>query len=225
VACNLGTSVALTESTAEPLAGTLSHVVDDQWLYLTSVHSGTGVLDWWSRITAQGRVNDVLTRAAGSPPGARGARFVPLLMGSRDPGQTGGDTGAFLGLREDHTADDLARAVLEGIAFEVGRVARTLPALRTGRPSWRVFGGGARGGLLVQTLADVLRTGLQLVPLVSSARGAARLVADALHTPLPASPVRDRPVAPSDAIDYTSYLAEYEAYRDAGSEAVRPGGW
>jgi sugar (pentulose or hexulose) kinase len=139
VACNLGTSVALTESTPEPLAGTLSHVVDDQWLYLTSVHSGTGALDWWSRIAARGRVGEVVTSAGDSPPGARGVRFVPLLMGSRDPGRSGGGTGAFLGLREEHTAADMARAVLEGIAFEVCRVARTLPALSAARPSWRVF--------------------------------------------------------------------------------------
>jgi xylulokinase len=220
VACNLGTSVALTESTTEPLVGTLSHIVADQWLFVTSVHSGTGVLDWWSRIAAAGRVGEVVTQAADSAPGARGVRFVPLLMGSRDPGPDSGATGSFLGLRDDHTTADMTRAVLEGIAFEVGRVARTLPALRAATPSWRVFGGGVRGTLLVQTLANVLRVGLQVIPQASSARGAARLVAEAVGAPL-TDPL-DRPdlgalVTPSETVDYGPHLVEYEAYR-----AVRP---
>ena len=88
------------------------------------------------------------------------------------------------------TAADMARAVLEGIAFEVCRVARTLPALSAGRPTWRVFGGGARGELLVQTLADMLRADLQVIPQASSAHGAARLVADARQTPLTDPPTR-----------------------------------
>jgi sugar (pentulose or hexulose) kinase len=221
VACNLGTSVALTESTSEPLAGTLSHVVADQWLYVTSVHSGTGVLDWWSRIVAAGRVGEVVTRAADSAPGARGVRFVPLLMGSRDPGEDSGATGSFLGLRDDHTTADMTRAVLEGIAFEVCLVARTLPALRTATPRWRVFGGGVRGALLVQTLANALRVGLQVIPQASSAHGAARLVAEAVGAPLtdpPHSPgpaARGSLISPSETVDYGPHLAEYEAYRAA----------
>lgn len=219
-ACNLGTSVALTESVAAPVPGSLAHVVPGQWLYLASAHSGMVALDWWSRVTGHGHAGEVVRQAAASEAGAHGAVFIPLLIGSRELGGGGPHSGSFLGLRADHTAADLARAVLEGVAFEVRRVADALPPAPGGGRRWRVFGGGSRSPLLVQILADVLGADLEMVPGASSARGAARLLAAALNMALPEPAANGRRLTPSPlASDYqTAYAAYLTAVSDHPAE-------
>jgi xylulokinase len=213
VACNLGTSAVLTESVAQPVEGTLCHVVPGHWLYLTSAHSGTLAVDWWARTAGLGNAAQLVGLAGQSPPGARGARFVPLLVGTRDPSTDAApQRGTFLGLRADHGAPDLARAVVEGVALEIGRIAGSLPSPTSGSGScWRVFGGGARARLLVQVLADVLQVELQLVPGASSARGAARLVGRSLGLALPPSVEVDGTsiVTPGEGPGHGALLSEY----------------
>lgn len=220
IACNLGTSIALTESVPAPVPGSLSHVVPGQWLYLASAHSGMVAVDWWGRVTRNGQAGEIAEQAAASEAGARGAMFIPLLMGSREPRSGAPHSGSFLGLRADHTASDLARAVLDGVAFEVRRVADTLPPADGHGRRWRVFGGGSRSPILVQILADILGTELELVPGASSARGAARLLATALNLALPEPATRDRLFIPGpSAGDYrTAYAAYLAAVSDHPAE-------
>ncbi|MGX9962004.1 xylulokinase [Roseomonas sp. F4] len=82
--------------------------------------------------------------------------FLPTLAGERVPHWDPDLRGAFLGLRRDHSAPDMARAVMQGIAFNnrtvllraeaaAGRQARAL----------RLGGGGATPGW-AQIRADVL---------------------------------------------------------------------
>jgi len=208
VACNLGTSVALTESVSHPVNGVLSHVVPGQWLYLTSAHSGTMALDWWSRIAGNGLVSDIVHKASSSVSGANGARFVPLLLGSRD--KTGRNSaGSFHHLRADHEPSDLARAVLEGIALEIRRIAENLPSADTTNEKWRVFGGGSRGALFVQIVADVLQKPLQIIANASSARGAARLLGTALEIPIPDVATARARIIPHNGFDYDAVYEEY----------------
>ena len=211
IVCNLGTSAVVLSSQPGPVPGCLSHVVPGQWLYLTSTHAGTLCLDWWSRMAAgsgRARPAEVLRAAAASEPGARGVRFTPLLMGERDPAP--GEpprTGSLHGLRAEHTSADLARAVIEGIALEIRRIARSVPC--SGEPQrWRVIGGGSNAALLVQTLADVLHQPLQVVSGASSAAGAARLAWRGLGVEVP-QPADGREFRPSQGIDYDAAFRAY----------------
>ena len=79
-----------------------------------------------------GRDPDELARlAADSPPGARGVVAVPWLDGARAPWWRDDARAGFVGLASAHDAGDLARAVLESVAWEVGRC---LVAVTSGRP-------------------------------------------------------------------------------------------
>jgi xylulokinase len=213
IACDLGTSAAVLASQPGPVPGCLSHVLADQWLYLTSTHAGTLCLDWWSRVAGRGRARpaEVLRAAAASVPGARGVRFTPLLMGERDPVRGRPPlTGSLRGLRAEHTGADLARAVIEGIAFEIRRIARPVPS--GGAPQqWRVLGGGAKATLLVQTLADVLHQPLHVLPDASSAGGAAQLAWRGLGVRVPPPRAGEGEFRPSDDIDY-DYDTDFDAY-------------
>jgi sugar (pentulose or hexulose) kinase len=172
-------------------------------------------LDWWSRIIhPSGRSSpaEALRAAARSESGARGARFIPLLMGTAGELGHRPQFGAFEGLREDHASEDLARAVIEGIAFEVRRIADPVNTA----DHWRVLGGGTRGALLVQTLADVLGVRMTVLPSGSSASGAARLALSALgHTP-GWSPADAYDVTPGYAHDYGPAFTEFCLSRALG---------
>jgi len=89
-----------------------------------------------------------------SPPGANGALFLPYLSGERCPVNDAQATGCFLGLRGQTSKGDLARAVLEGVAFSL-RQAYDLMADATG-PAKRLIlaGGGAVSPLWRQIVAD-----------------------------------------------------------------------
>jgi len=89
-----------------------------------------------------------------SPPGANGVLFLPYLSGERCPVNDANATGCFLGLRGQTSKGDLARAVLEGVAFSL-RQAYDLMSVATG-PARRLVlaGGGAVSPLWRQVVAD-----------------------------------------------------------------------
>jgi xylulokinase len=77
--------------------------------------------------------------------------FLPALSGTRAPHWQPGARGALLGLRRDHRPADIARAVLEGVAFADRELLGELPFSRL-----VISGGGARSDLWCQIRADVL---------------------------------------------------------------------
>ena len=79
----------------------------------------------------------------GSPPGARGVVAVPWLDGARAPWWRDDARAGFVGLASAHDAGDLARAVLESVAWEV---ERCLVAVTSGRPGGPPAAGLTLGG-------------------------------------------------------------------------------
>jgi len=107
------------------------------------------------RLASRGERYQALDEAASpSPPGANGALFLPYLSGERCPVNDADATGCFLGLRGQTSKGDLARAVLEGVAFSLWQVY-DLMADATG-PAKRLIlaGGGAVSPLWRQIFAD-----------------------------------------------------------------------
>lgn len=114
--------------------------------------------------------------AARSPAGSRRLMFLPWLYGERTPVEDRALRGAFFNYSLEHERCDVARAVLEGVAFNLrwlfqhvqGFVGRELTRLR-------FIGGGADSALWGQILADVLGCQLGKVqsPRLSNLRGAA----------------------------------------------------
>ena len=75
-----------------------------------------------------------------SPPGAHGCVALPYFQGRGTPDWNANATGAFFGLSLGTTRGDLARALLEGIACEVGNSLEGLEAY-TG-PMEKIYIGG-----------------------------------------------------------------------------------
>jgi xylulokinase len=103
---------------------------------------------------------------AESPPGARGLLFLPYLLGERSPRWDPRARGAFLGLTIRHRQPDLLRAVLEGISFNLRLILEAFQTQGAEITSLRLIGGGARGAVWNQIMADIFGISvLRLTPL------------------------------------------------------------
>ena len=94
---------------------------------------------------------------AASVPDSGGVVFVPALAGLGAPHWRPDARGMFAGLTRGTTRGHLARAVLEGVALQIGDILRAMEG-DAGTPlaELKVDGGAARNDLLMQFQADVL---------------------------------------------------------------------
>jgi xylulokinase len=119
---------------------------------------------------------EITALAATAPAGSNGVVFTPWLAGERSPVDDRSARGGFHNVSLATSTADLARAVLEGVAFN----ARWLLAAAehfTGRrlDPLRLVGGGAQSELWCRIVADVTDRTVERVadPLLGGLRGAA----------------------------------------------------
>ena len=119
-----------------------------------------GAYTWLSTWLGDRHENPELYRdmdswAAEIGPGAEGLLFLPYLMGERSPHWNPQARGAFIGLSMRHTRGHAARAVLEGVGFNLRMVLDALTEQGLRIDAMRLIGGGARSSLWRQILADI----------------------------------------------------------------------
>ena len=121
-------------------------------------------------------VYEVMNRLVeASPAGAKGMIFLPYLVGERSPRWNPDTSGSFLGIRMEHEKCDYIRAVLEGVAMNLGIILEK--QRERGKISELILtGGGAKGDVLSQTLADVLGVKLHRLDHVETATSVAAAV-------------------------------------------------
>lgn len=88
--------------------------------------------------------------------------FLPYLMGERTPHNDTLARGAFVGMCMSTTRADMARAVLEGVAFAIRDSVEIARSLGVDVAASTVCGGGAKSPLWLRMLADVLGIELRL---------------------------------------------------------------
>lgn len=117
--------------------------------------------------SGQGIFHYINQNAASSPVGAGGLLFLPYLQGERAPHWNVHAKGVFLGLTMHHTADDMKRAVYEGIAMNLMLVHEVLAAHAGGavQDGLILTGGAAKSELMSQTMADVYGMDMKLTNL------------------------------------------------------------
>jgi xylulokinase len=132
-----------------PAGAVVTRSADGGWLLEGGLSAAGSFLAWLGRLLD--RTPDELARLAGeSPPGARGVVAVPWLDGARAPWWRDDARAGFMGLGAAHGASDLARAVIESVAWDVLRVMEVVTLGRLGGSSAEgVTLGGAGSGLPV----------------------------------------------------------------------------
>ncbi len=221
-------SPAVNDTLYEGNVSCYAHVVPEMYLAMTLNHSGGLVLRWFRDMLCGEEIRRA--KEAGSDPYdliLQGASLEPspvLLMphfsGSGTPLLDTASKGAFLGLTFRTAKADLAKAIIEGLTYEL-RI--NLDLLKEGQVAineLRAIGGGARSGLWLQVKADV--TGIPVVaPKVTEAAcwGAALLAGVGAGCFPSAVQAAERTVRlgrriEPDAERMKRYQTRYEIYRD-----------
>ena len=127
-----------------PSALTVTRGALDGWLIEGGLSAAGSLLTWVGDLTGTA-IEELARQAMTSPPGARGVLALPWPGGARAPWWCDAAGAGFVGLGLEHGPADLARSVLEAVAFEV---ARCLDAVRgTGAdPRALTIGGSAATG-------------------------------------------------------------------------------
>ena len=184
--CVLGTSSWIAFSSATPVFDppmrtfTFHNLPADRYMPTGTMQAACASRDWWTKVIGA----EVPDAAIGQvPPGAQGLLFLPYLIGERSPWWNPHARGAFIGLNMLHSQPEMARAVLEGVAFNLKIILDAfnesaspphlpLPLSNTATPKInqiRLIGGGARSLVWQQILADVWGIPVSLPNLLSEA--------------------------------------------------------
>lgn len=154
------------------------------WLLEGGLAAAGSLMAWLGALTGTS-VEELSRRALASQPGARGVLALPWPGGARAPWWRDDAAAGFVGMGLEHGPGDLARAVLEAVAFDV---ARCMDAMRAaGADPRRLAAGGsaATNAAWIEVLTGI--TGLPAQQRRSgeaAMAGAALVASDALNAGL-----------------------------------------
>lgn len=137
------------------------HAVPGESLALLSIPTSGAIVEWLARVTRsrdRDPMRSLMRLAARSEVGAGGAIAVPNFMGARSFRWQSGARGALVGLQLGTSAGDIARAVAEGIAFEIAACLGVLRMSVGAIDRLVLTGGGYADAFACQLTADI--TGL-----------------------------------------------------------------
>ena len=131
------------------------HAIPGKWGAIRSLGGVGACMEWFLNNLWQGNAHTragiyhKLNKGVGSvSAGSGGLIFLPSAGGYDH-----GSRGAFVGLTLPHTRNDMARAVMEGIVYElrrtVERIEEVSPAI------WKMVGGAAASSVWPQIVADI----------------------------------------------------------------------
>jgi xylulokinase len=205
-----------------------SHVVPDLFLAMTLNHSGGLALRWFRdgfcepqlerSAAGEGDAYDLIL--AGASPEPTGLLVLPHFSGAGTPTFDTASKGAVLGLTFSTSRTDLAKAILEGLTYELRLNLDLLKAGGVRIDVLRAIGGGARSKLWLQLKADI--TGIPVVtPRVTEAAafGAALLAGQGAGLFDPAGEAAGRFLELTDTYEpdparHEAYTQRFQLYRE-----------
>lgn len=144
-----------------------AHAIPHRWDMEGTAHAAGVVLRWWRDTYGQPEVEaakaldlnpyDIITlEAAEAPIGCHGLLFFPFFNSQANPHFHDNARGGMLGITQIHTRKHAARAVLEGVIYELRMAVEAMEGA-LGRPfdTIRLSGGGAKSLFWSQMQADI----------------------------------------------------------------------
>ena len=127
----------------------------DTYVLLPVASSGGVSLEWFRR-TCMPQVNyGELNRVLAERDGCGRLLFLPYLVGTNAPEFDANATGVFWGLRQSDDCFDMARAVMEGVAFLLRKNCQSLKEADLPCESILAVGGGTKSAIWCQMWADI----------------------------------------------------------------------
>ena len=166
VTLSTGTTMVLAVMTeGRPIVGcdTAVHYgfLPNTYVLLPVIESGGMCLEWFRHHC----MNDMDYRALDgellSVDTEKSPLFLPYICGTNSPEFDKEATGVFYGLRAEHTAYDMAWAVVEGVCFTLKKNCEYLAERDASVSRILAIGGGAKSAIWCQAQADI--TGLPVV--------------------------------------------------------------
>ena len=152
-----------------------SHIAKGFWYPGTATKSCAASYRWY-RDTFGGEYKELDNGAANLPIGCDGLIFHPYLNGELTPYADPMLCGSFTGVRATHTKDHFTRAVLEGVAYSLLDSKLYLDSLGIDYNNVATaIGGGTKGKLWRQMIADTLGIALKTTESSDSSFGSAML--------------------------------------------------
>jgi xylulokinase len=174
----IGSSAWISVATATPLRDprmrtmTFDHVIPGGYVPTGTMQAGGASLDWLATTLGAASGPDraaLLAAAAEVEAAAEGLFFLPYLLGERSPIWDARARGTFVGLARHHGPAHLARAVLEGVAFNLRTILLALREVAGDIPSVDAVGGGARSEAWLRIMADAWGTTVRRRSIVDEA--------------------------------------------------------
>lgn len=146
------------------------------------VQSAGGSFGWYVKKILQADDFEELMKSVDiSGSGQDELMFYPHLTGEKTIYADPVVRGAFLGLNINHTREDMAVAVMEGICFAFKQLAQAMQLSEYEMARLKVTGGGANSRIWMQILADILDTEIeQLESGAGASYGIALMARDAV---------------------------------------------
>jgi xylulokinase len=176
LAITLGTSAQVTQIVDQPspeLLGKFTyhpHVLPGKTYLMASLFTGGLGLQWFAEVLSgftneslEQSIEKILSLAEKAPAGSRDVLFLPFLTGRGSPSFDANLMASFRHLRREHTGAEMARAVLEGVAFSIKHCVEGFGQHHEPGKEMIVGGGGSRSALWNQIIADVLNHPLSLL--------------------------------------------------------------
>ncbi len=158
----------------------IAHLVPGANIALGAMQAAGGAFDWFEQLMRAPDADAPDYRgldeaAARVPAGSRGLLFLPYLRGERSPHWNPLARGAFIGLTMQHGRGEMARAVMEGVGFNLRAILDILRSQGLTVDAMRLIGGGGKSPVWRQILADIYALPVQrlAIPAEATALGAA----------------------------------------------------
>lgn len=163
-----GSSEALNVCACKPYPDTsifsLPHAITGLWNLSGGLSTSGKALEWFSGVSGYSGLgsDSVFQDAELVEPGAKGLLFLPYLAGERAPLWNNDLKACFWGLSLHHGRREMARAVVESIAYGLRLAAERIKEGGFAIDAIRCSGGAARNGSLCTIKADVLDIGISV---------------------------------------------------------------
>jgi xylulokinase len=138
--------------------------------------SAGACLDWYRGVSGTETFAEVSALAGAAPKGGGGVTFLPYLAGERCPFSDPAARGVFFGLSHTTGKAEMARAVMEGAAYNI-RAMLELVAGFTDVNEVYITGGGAKSGVWGQIIADICGRRLDVLNIEEGPAFGAALIA------------------------------------------------
>lgn len=160
-----------------PFVFNYRHVVPGMWYPGTGTASCANSYRWYRDTLGKADYEELNKPAQEIPAGCAGLMFHPYLNGELTPYNDPELKGSYTGISASHTSAHFTRATLEGVAMSLRDCIGVLKDMQVPMTRVRIIGGGAKGTLWRQIVADVLNLPLEKAKVDDSSFGSAMLAA------------------------------------------------